>query len=76
MWVSNDMFHYMFKDEFATLLSLKAPLGREYYVQGMDNHPINIGTTRFTPTATPLLVLISDGVEIWVVLGCVRTTHH
>ncbi len=31
--------------------------------------PTNIGTTRATPTATPLVVT-SDGVKIWVALGC------
>ncbi len=27
MWYSNDMFHYMFKAEFVTLVSLKVPSG-------------------------------------------------
>ncbi len=31
MWYSNDMFHYMFKAEFVTLVSLKVPSG--YFVQ-------------------------------------------
>ncbi len=28
MWYPNDMFHYMFKGEFVTLVSLKVPSGR------------------------------------------------
>ncbi len=28
MWYSNDMFHFMFKAEFVTLISLKVPSGR------------------------------------------------
>ncbi len=27
MWHSNDMFHYMFKAEFVTLVTLKVPSG-------------------------------------------------
>ena len=27
MWFSDDVFHYMFKDEFVTLESLKVPSG-------------------------------------------------
>ncbi len=27
MWYSNDMFHYMLKAEFLTLVSLKVPSG-------------------------------------------------
>ncbi len=27
MWYSNDMFNYMFKAEFVTLVSLKDPVG-------------------------------------------------
>ncbi len=29
VWCSNDMFHYMFKAEFVTLVSLKVPSGLE-----------------------------------------------
>ncbi len=29
MWHSNDTFHYMFKAEFVTLVSLKVPPGRD-----------------------------------------------
>ncbi len=28
MWYSNDMFHYMFKAEFGTLVSLNVPSGK------------------------------------------------
>ncbi len=59
--------------------------------EGRASQPIIIGTTRAKPMATPLVVF-SDGVEIWVAVGCsnsfffffhcfnacsgVRTTHH
>ncbi len=32
---------------------------------GVQTYPTNIGITRSTPTATPLVV-ISDGVKIWL----------
>ena len=37
-----------------------------------DDFPTNIGTTRATPTATPLVVIYRDGVEIWVALVALR----
>ncbi len=38
-----------------------------FYLNGTS--PTNIGTARATPVSTPLVV-ISDGGQIWVVLGC------
>ncbi len=32
MWYSNDIFYYMFKAEFVTLVSLKVPSGSNTYV--------------------------------------------
>ncbi len=32
LWNSNDMFHYMFRAEFATLVKLNSPVG--YYLHG------------------------------------------
>ena len=49
-----------------------------------DDIPTNVGITRATPTATPLVV-ISDGVKLLGCSGCfkvmffhtgVRTSHH
>ena len=60
---------------------------RFYDKEGELAYPTNIDTTRGTPTATPLgMVIISDKVDIWVALRgffrysntCpgARTTHH
>ncbi len=38
MWYSNDMFHYIFKAEFFTLVSLKSPVGLSAY--GLHMFPL------------------------------------
>ncbi len=39
MWYSNDMFHYMLKTEFVTLVGLKSPVGQLFLLDGATVKP-------------------------------------
>ncbi len=57
MWYSNDMFHYMFKAEFVTLVSLKVPSGSSAtrWVNGVEEvFPIYTGAKNFVVCFLPV----------------------